>query len=109
MQLLTSGDCTNQRIATELKLHARTVHRRLSVEGTTFHRIKDEVRRDLMLYYSQQTDLEFTRISERLGFAEQSVLTRNCRRWVSRAPTEVRLQRAKIGRASGRERVCQYV
>src|SRR3546814_13130769 len=45
MQLLTSGDCTNERIATELKLHARTVHRRLAIEGTSFHRIKDEVRR----------------------------------------------------------------
>src|SRR3546814_3056483 len=37
MQLLTSGDCTNQRIATELKLHARTVHRRLAVERSEEH------------------------------------------------------------------------
>lgn len=93
MQLLTSGQCTNERIAKELKLHPRTLHRRLSTEGTSFHRIKDEVRRDLMLYYSQQTELDFAKISERLGFAEQSVLTRNCQRWFSATPTEIRAQR----------------
>lgn len=92
MQLLTSGHCTNARIAEELQLHPRTLHRRLAAEGSSFHRIKDEVRRDLMLYYSQQTDLDFARISERLGFAEQSVLTRNCQRWFSMAPTGVRAQ-----------------
>src|SRR3546814_12574149 len=108
MQLLTSGDCTNQRIATELKLHARTVHRRLAVEGTSFHRIKDEVRRDLMLYYSRQTDLDFARITERLGFPEQSVLTRHCRRWFSMTPTDMRAL-DEIGRAACRARVCRNV
>nr|WP_277817115.1 AraC family transcriptional regulator [Solimonas terrae] len=90
MQLLGGGQCTNERIAGELKLHPRTLHRRLASEGTSFHRIKDEVRRDLMLYYSQQTDLDFARVSERLGFAEQAVLSRNCQRWFGAAPTRLR-------------------
>ncbi|HET8881221.1 MAG TPA: AraC family transcriptional regulator ligand-binding domain-containing protein [Solimonas sp.] len=93
MQRLNGGDCTNARIAAGLGLHLRTLHRRLAAEGTSFQRIKDEVRRDLLLYYSRQTGLDFARISEQLGFAEQSVLTRNCRRWFAATPTGIRAQR----------------
>lgn len=95
MQWLATGDCTNQRIAAELNLHPRTLHRRLRTEGTSFLQIKDEVRRDAMLYYSRQTRLDFARISERLGFAEQSVLTRHCQRWFSTTPTAVRAREDK--------------
>jgi AraC-like DNA-binding protein len=92
MQLLGSGQCTNDRVAAELALHSRTLHRRLKEEGTSFQQIKDDVRRDVMLYYLLQTDLDFARISERLGFAEQSVMTRNCNRWFSASPTKLRAQ-----------------
>ena len=80
----------NREVAAELNLHPRTLHRRLAAEGTSFQKIKDEVRRDVMLYYLQQTRLDFTRISERLGFSEQSVMTRRCNRWFSASPTRVR-------------------
>jgi AraC-like DNA-binding protein len=93
MQFLWSGDCTNERVAAELNMHSRTLHRRLKSAGTSFQQIKDEVRRDILLYYVQQTDLEFARISERLGFTEQSAMTRSCRRWLSASPTKIRSQR----------------
>lgn len=90
MQYLGSERCINDLVAAELNLHPRTLHRRLRAEGTSFQKIKDEVRRDVMLYYLRQTRLDFTRISERLGFAEQSVMTRCCRRWFGASPTRVR-------------------
>jgi AraC-like DNA-binding protein len=90
MQLLGTDDCSNARVAAELNLHARTMHRRLNEEETSFQQIKDEVRRDLMLYYLQNTDLDVAHISERLGFAEQSVMTRTCNRWFGAAPTQLR-------------------
>ena len=89
-QYLGSELCTNDHVAAELHLHPRTLHRRLRAEGTSFQKIKDEVRRDVMLYYLQQTRLDFTRVSERLGFAEQSVMTRSCNRWFAASPTSVR-------------------
>jgi AraC-like DNA-binding protein len=92
MQFLWSGDCTNEQVASELSMHSRTLHRRLKSEGTTFQKIKDEVRRDILLYYVQETNLDFARISERLGFAEQSVMTRTCRRWLSASPSKIRAQ-----------------
>ena len=90
MRFLGSELCGNREVAAELNLHPRTLHRRLAAEGTSFQKIKDEVRRDVMLYYLQQTRLDFTRISERLGFSEQSVMTRRCNRWFSASPTRVR-------------------
>lgn len=91
-QHLGSERCTNDHVAGELHLHPRTLHRKLRAEGTSFQKIKDEVRRDAMLYYLQQTRLDFTRISERLGFAEQSVMTRICNRWFAAPPSRVRLE-----------------
>jgi AraC-like DNA-binding protein len=90
MQSLWTGDCSNESVAAQLNMHSRTLHRRLKSEGTSFQKIKDEVRRDMLLFFVQQTDLDFARISERLGFAEQSVMTRTCRRWLSASPTNIR-------------------
>jgi AraC-like DNA-binding protein len=95
-QYLGGEHCTNTRIAEELNLHPRTLHRRLKEEGATFQKIKDAVRRDLMLYYLRRTEMDFAHISERLGFAEQSVFTRSCNRWLAAAPTRIRAE-ARLG------------
>jgi AraC-like DNA-binding protein len=91
-QLLGTEECTNKRVADELQLHPRTLHRRLVAEGTSLQKIRDEVRRDIMLYYLQQTDVDLASISEKLGFAEQSVMSRRCYRWLSASPTKIRSQ-----------------
>jgi AraC-like DNA-binding protein len=100
MRRIASGQCTNDAVARELNLHLRTLHRRLRSEGTSFQQVKDEVRRDVMLYYVQQTKLDFARISEMLGFAEQSIMTRRCNRWFSMPPSRLR-ELARPGERAG--------
>jgi AraC-like DNA-binding protein len=95
IQFLGTEQCTADSIAAELNLHTRTLHRRLKEEATSFQKIKDEVRRDLTHYYLHETGLPFTYISEKLGFAEQSVFSRQCGRWFATSPTNVRLQRRR--------------
>lgn len=90
MQLLWTGECGNEDVGRALHLHPRTLLRRLREEGTSFQRIKDEVRRDLMLYYLRETDLELSRISEKLGFAEQSVMSRFARAMLGASPSALR-------------------
>lgn len=90
MQLLWTGRCGNDDVARHLNLHPRTLHRRLHEESISFQSIKDEVRRDFMLYYLQQTDLPLSRISEKLGFAEQSVMSRFARSSLAASPREIR-------------------
>lgn len=82
--------CTKERVAAELGMHARTMHRRLVAAGTSFQQIKDEVRRDRLIYYLGETGIEFGLISEKLGFSEQAVLTRCCRKWFAMSPTRLR-------------------
>jgi AraC-like DNA-binding protein len=92
MHFLDADRCHNDKVAQVLNLHPRTLQRRLKMEGTSVRRIVHEVRRDLMSYYIQQTDLDFSGISGRLGFSEQSVFTRFCRKWFSLSPSQLRLQ-----------------
>lgn len=94
MQLLATPDCTNERVAAELAMHPRTLHRRLEKQGTSFHRIKDEVRRELAQYYLEKTTLEFAVISEILGFSEQAVMTRRCNYWFAASPSQIRHHRS---------------
>lgn len=88
--VLGTEHCTREGVATQLGLHPRTMVRRLAAEGTSFQRIKDEVRRDRLLDLVRHTRLDFTAISERLGLAEQAVLTRLCRKWFEMSPTGLR-------------------
>jgi AraC-like DNA-binding protein len=92
LQRIGVEDCSNERIADELGLHTRTLHRRLKAEGKSFEEIKDEVRRDVALSYLTETDLPLTLIAQKLGYAEHSVLTRSCARWFSASPSRVRSQ-----------------
>lgn len=90
MNSLADESCRNESAAARLGRHPRTLHRQLAAEGTSFQRIKDEVRRDVMLYYLQRTRLSLALISEKLGFAEQSVMSRSCRKWFGASPSQLR-------------------
>jgi AraC-like DNA-binding protein len=90
MKHLGVSDCKIDRIADELCLHPRTLHRRLKYENKSFEDIKNEVRRDMARYYIEQTDIAFSRISEKLGYSETSVLSRTCLRWFGACPREMR-------------------
>lgn len=90
LSLLPGGDASNERVARALNLHRRTLHRRLRAEGTSFQKVKDEVRRDILQYYLQRTDVDLTRISQKLGFSEQAVMSRCCQRWFDATPTQLR-------------------
>lgn len=90
MQRLCTPDCGNESIARDLAIHPRTLHRRLKQEGTSFRRIKDEVRRDTMRYYLEHTDMDLTRLSWMLGFAEQSALSHFARQVFGSSPRALR-------------------
>ncbi|MCT2399913.1 AraC family transcriptional regulator [Novosphingobium mangrovi (ex Huang et al. 2023)] len=90
MRRLAQGDCSNSEVARAMNIHHRTLRRRLTQEGSRFQAVKDEVRRDLTLYYLERTALDFRSISEKLGFAEQSIFSRSCRRWFGQSPSKLR-------------------
>jgi AraC-like DNA-binding protein len=97
---LGSGDCTNERIAAELCMHPRTLQRRLRMEGKSFEAIKEEVRREVALRLLQQIDVPLNNVAAKLGYAEQSVLSRSCYRWFAATPRQIR-QRSIAERSAG--------
>jgi AraC-like DNA-binding protein len=77
-------------IAGAVATSPRTLQRQLAENGTTFQKLRDQVRADLALKYLRQSTLRFAEISEILGFAEPSVFTRSFRRWHGCTPREAR-------------------
>ncbi|WP_439815684.1 AraC family transcriptional regulator ligand-binding domain-containing protein [Zavarzinia sp. CC-PAN008] len=87
---LGRASLTLEDIARAMGAHPRTVQRQLQAEGTSFERLRDQARRDAALRYLENTRLPLVQVSGLLGLAEQSALSRLCRRWFGKAPRTVR-------------------
>jgi AraC-like DNA-binding protein len=77
-------------VAQSLRMHPRTLQRRLAAEKTTFETMLNEVRRESVARLLKHTELPLAEITTLVGLSEQSALTRACRRWFNATPTEVR-------------------
>lgn len=74
--LLRTGNCSIERVAVQLGIDRRTIHRRLLLEGITFSAILDEVRAALALQYLGQRERPISYVAELLGFSMHSAFTR---------------------------------
>ncbi|NOQ82523.1 MAG: helix-turn-helix domain-containing protein [Myxococcales bacterium] len=79
-------------IASAFALHSRTLQRQLKPEGTTFEKLKDEVRAELAASYLANQGLPMSQVAALLDYSEQSALSRSCRRWFGKPPREVRAE-----------------
>jgi len=77
---LAGGQCSIDRVARQLGITRRTVHRRLLAEGETFSSILDNVRRDLATRYLADPNRTLSEVSMLLGFAAPSGFSRWHRR-----------------------------
>ncbi|MFF4568423.1 AraC family transcriptional regulator [Streptomyces sp. NPDC001410] len=96
-QMLPKGVPTVEDIAVRLGLHPRALQRRLSAEGLSVTDLVDVVRRDTAERLLAETDMALGRIARRLGYAEQSALSRACRRWFGMTPSAVRRTERQSG------------
>lgn len=83
---LPTGSADLPSVARLLVLHPRALQRALAAEGTTFERLVDATRRDLALRLLGSRGVPLSTVARQLGYAEQSVLTRSCRRWFGMPP-----------------------
>jgi AraC-like DNA-binding protein len=91
------GHCTLERVANRLRVPARSLQRRLQVEGLSFRDLLDEWRRARALSLVTNTRLPLSEVSEALGYSEQSVFTQAFRRWYGGTPHRFRTQRLAAG------------
>ncbi|MGV9680172.1 AraC family transcriptional regulator [Nocardia sp. NPDC003482] len=82
-------------VASLLTMHPRTLQRRLAAAGTSFATILDEVRRTEAHRYLTSTDLPLSQVASLIGLADQSTLTRCCRRWWHTTPSAIRRDHAR--------------
>jgi AraC-like DNA-binding protein len=76
--------------ARALRLHPRTLQRRLRSEGISFDALKDDVRRSLAETLLAEPNMPLTEIALALHYANASAFTRSCQRWFGEPPTRVR-------------------
>ncbi|WP_421865576.1 AraC family transcriptional regulator [Motiliproteus sp.] len=79
-----------EQLAAEFGLSGQTLRRRLKAEGSSYPRIKDEVRQDLAIEKLRVLQLPVAEIAEQLGFSEARSFTRAFRQWTGYSPSEYR-------------------
>jgi AraC-like DNA-binding protein len=83
---LRGGSPTIERVAEVLRMHPKTLARRLQAEGSSFRRLLDELRLQLAERYLKQPALTIEEVAFLLGYSEKSAFNRAFRRWTGRPP-----------------------
>jgi len=84
-EALRHDDAGVDSIAKKLGLTGRSLQRRLDDEGTTFNKLREQVRRELAQRYLDD-GLAIAEISFLLGFSEPSAFFRAFKRWTGETP-----------------------
>jgi AraC-like DNA-binding protein len=92
--MLPSGNITDEKVAGQLNLSARTLQRRLKAAGTTFRTLLEAVRKDLATTYVRDPNIELVEVAFLLGFSDQSAFSRAFKRWTGCPPSEARKSKA---------------
>ncbi len=90
LEQLPNGGADQEQVASALCMSARTLHRKLRDEGTSYREQLDEVRRELSLQYIIHGKLSVLDIAFQLGFSNCSNFARAFKRWVGKTPNEYR-------------------
>jgi AraC-like DNA-binding protein len=92
--LLPDGLCSVERVAQRLGMDRRTLHRRLSAEGTTFSGILDDTRREMAASLLINSDRPLQSIADLLGFSSLSAFAHWFRRKFAQSASAYRAANA---------------
>jgi AraC-like DNA-binding protein len=88
--LVTGRSASIAVAAKRVGLAVRTLSRRLTAEGTSFTRLREEARYAIARQLLQGTSMPANQIAEHLGYANPSAFTRAFRQWSGVAPAQWR-------------------
>lgn len=91
-RLLPTNRCRLLVIADQLGMHPRLLQRRLTEEGYRFDELVEVVRRTRAEHYLSERHMPMSQVAGLLGYSEQSVFNRACKRWFGLTPSERRRQ-----------------
>lgn len=84
---------SEQQAARQLGIARQTLVRRLAKLGTSYHRIREELRRDLACALLSRGTQSIAVIAEQLGYSEPSAFQRAFKQWTGVPPGEYRRER----------------
>ncbi|EIK96252.1 AraC family transcriptional regulator [Pseudomonas sp. M47T1] len=87
---LPLGEVQQSRVADELGMSVRNLHRHLLKHSTSFKALVDDCRRQLAFGYLRRSDCSINEVCYRLGFNEPSSFNRAFRRWTGASPGQWR-------------------
>lgn len=90
IDLLPSGECSNEKVARALNMSVRALYNKLNKAGTSYQELLDDTRRQLAQQYIDKQDLSVSEIAYLLGFNDCSNFSRAFKRWSGQSPTEYR-------------------
>lgn len=83
---------TLEEAAATLHLAVSTLQRHLAREGTSFQRLKDELRRDLAIQHLHASSTALTALALELGFSDSATFQRAFKTWTGSPPGAYRLR-----------------
>ncbi|CDF96827.1 MULTISPECIES: AraC family transcriptional regulator [unclassified Pseudomonas] len=73
-------------IAKDLRISSSTFQRRLQAEGTSYQRLKDDLRRDMAINLLSRAELSVSDVAALTGFQETSAFHRAFKKWTGVSP-----------------------
>ena len=86
--LMSSGECTLERVSVALGCHQRLLQRRLQQEGVNFRQLLQQARRDTAEQFLIHGKISITDVALNLGYAEVAVFSRHFKQWTGLSPRE---------------------
>ena len=90
LELLPGGSVSMDAVGKKLGASARTLQRRLQVEGVSFQDVLNRTREDLARHYLKNSGMTGAEISFLLGFEDPNSFFRAFHQWTGRTPEQVR-------------------
>jgi AraC-like DNA-binding protein len=86
IELLPSGEASQQHVAKQMNRSLSTLQRQLASEGTSYKSIREQTRQELAEKYVREGRYSLSQIAYLLGFSDQSNFSRAFRRWTGHSP-----------------------
>ncbi len=89
-ECLEDGEVTMEKVAGSLHMGVRSLQRILSQEGTSYHELLSEVRKQQAQHYLKHSSLSITHIAQNLGYTDSGNFCRAFKRWFDCSPDSYR-------------------
>ncbi len=90
------GFLSLEQVAARMHVSARTLKRRLALQGVAFSTLLEEEQRDRALVLLRSPELSVDEVAERVGYSDAANFTRAFRRWTGTTPAAYRKSPGRV-------------